>query len=401
MPPVALRVHYVLIRFPKLSETFVLRELRELERVGWALSVDTLEDPLDEPRDPGVAELRAPVRRVPDDPDWIALVAAHAPLALRRPAAWARAALRAWRERRFRHFLRAGLVASRAAHDGADLLLVHFAYYSAEYARDAAELTGIPFAVVCHANDIWSDFNAPHLRRRLEGAAGVATPTEYNAQAVRARVPGLAVRRLNAIVDTQPLETVNRDGPVLAVGRAVPKKGIDTLVEACALAARGGEPVHAEVLGDGPELVGLGELAASRSLESNVIFRGACPPDEVSEAYARCSVVVVPSRIAPDGDRDGLPTVLFEAMGRGLPVIATDVVGISELVRDGENGMLVPPDDPQALAEALLRVRRDPQLAERLGSAARRTIEREHLPERASEELRRWLHACAACDPAP
>jgi glycosyltransferase involved in cell wall biosynthesis len=398
MPPAALRVHYVLIRFPKLSETFVLREMRELERVGWAVSVDTLESPLDEPRDPALAELRAPVRRMPDEPDWTDLLAAHARLAARRPGAWLRAALRAWRERRFRHFLRAGLIASRAGRDGADLLLVHFAYYSAEYARDASELTGIPFAVVAHANDIWSDFNAPHLRRRLEGAAGVATPTEYNAKALRARVPGLPVRRLSAIVATQPLERVDRDGPVLAVGRAVPKKGIDTLVEACAIAARRGEPVRAEVLGDGPELIGLGELAAARSLDGNVLFRGACPPDQVSEAYARCSVVVVPSRIAPDGDRDGLPTVLFEAMGRGLPVIATDVVGISELVEDGKSGLLVPPDDPEALADAILRVRRDPGLAERLGSEARRTIEREHLPEHASEELRRWLLACARPD---
>jgi glycosyltransferase involved in cell wall biosynthesis len=80
-------------------------------------------------------------------------------------------------------------------------------------------------------------------------------------------------------------------------------------------------------------------------------------------------------------------------------VIATDVVGISELVRDGENGVLVPPDDPEALAEALLRLRRDPQLAERLGSEARRTIERDHLPERTSGELRRWLLACADRDP--
>jgi glycosyltransferase involved in cell wall biosynthesis len=391
----ALRVHYVLVRFPKLSETFVVREMRELERCGWTLAVDTLESRLDEPRDPKLAELRAKVRRVPDEPGWRRLVRAHAPLAARRPRAWMRVALRARREGRFRHFLRAGLVASRAARERTDLLHVHFAYYSAEYARDASELTGIPYSVVCHANDIWSDFNAPHLPRRLAAAAGVATPTDYNAQALRSVVPGVPVRRLSAIVATEPLEAVNREGPVLAVARAVPKKGIDTLVEACALAAREGEPVQAEVLGDGPELIGLGELAAAQRVEDSVVFRGPCGPDEVSEAYARCSAVVVPSRIASDGDRDGLPTVLFEAMGRGLPVIATDVVGIPELVRDGENGVLVPPDDPAALARALLRVRRDPALAERLGRQARRTIEREHFPERASENLRAWLAECA------
>jgi glycosyltransferase involved in cell wall biosynthesis len=395
MPPAALRVHYVLVRFPKLSETFVLREMLELERQGWMVSVDALEDPLDEPRDPDLETLRAGVRRVPDRPATRQLARVHAELALARPVAWARAAARALRERRFRQFLRAGLVAARAVRERADLLHVHFAYYSAEYARDASELTGIPYAVVCHANDIWSDFNAPSLPRRLHGAAGVATPTEYNAEALRARAPGVPVRRLSAILATEPLGAVNHDGPVLAVARAVPKKGIDTLVEACALAAREGEPVRAEVVGDGPELIGLGELASAQDVEDAVVFRGPVAPDEVAEAYARCSAVVVPSRIAPDGDRDGLPTVLFEAMGRGLPVIATDVVGIPELVRDGENGVLVPPDDPAALAEALVRVRRDPELAERLGREARRTIERDHFPDRASEQLREWLAECA------
>ena len=249
--------------------------------------------------------------------------------------------------------------------------------------------------VTCYANDIWSDFNAPHLPRRIGAAAGVATPTEYNAEALRALVPGVPVRRLSAIVAAKPLESVNRDGPVLAVARVVPKKGIDTLVEACAVAARDGERVEAEVLGDGPELTRLTDLADARGVDDDVRFRGPCRPDEVAEAYARCSAVVVPSRIAPDGDREGLPTVLLEAMGRGLPVIATDVVGVSELVRDGENGILIRPDDPAALAEAIGRLRRDPELADRLAREGRRTFERERAPELASRELLDWLAECA------
>ena len=395
MPP-ALRVHYLLIRFPKLSETFVLREMLELERAGWSLTVDTLEDPLDEPRDASLGDLRAIVRRVPDDPGWRLLIRAHTPLAMRRPRAWLRAARCARHEGRLRHFLRAGLIASAVVREHADLIYVHFAYYSAEYARDASELAGMPYAVVCHGNDIWSDFNAPHLPGRLAGASGVATATEYNARALRVRAPGVPVRRLSPIVPPEPVVRANPEGPVLAVARAVPKKALDALVEACALAASRGQGVRAEVVGDGPELRGLGELAAARGLSGAVTFRGAWPPDEVSRAYSRCSAVVVASRIAADGDRDGLPTVLFEAMGRGLPVIATDVVGISELVSDGENGLLVPPDDPAALAEALVRLKRDPMLAARLGGEARRTIQAHHSAERCSLELREWLAQRAA-----
>ncbi len=391
MPPVAPRVHYVLVRFPKLSETFVLREMLELERSGWSVAVDTLEDTLDEPRDPGLAGLRARVRRVPDEPRLARILRAHGPLAARRPRAWLRAARRARAERRFRHFLRAGLIAARAASEGAGLLHVHFAYYSAEYAQDASELSGIPFTVFCHGNDIWSGFNAPHLARRLAGSAGVATVTHYNAEEIRARAPGVDVRRLALVAPAaEPVDPVP-DAPVLAVARLVPKKGIDSLVHACALAASNGHPFALNVIGDGPLLPELRELATSLGVEDRVVFRGVCGPDEVSEAYAHCSAVAVPCRIATDGDRDGLPVVLIEAMGRGLPVVSTSIVGIPELVRDGENGLLVPPDDPDALAEALSRLRRDSALAARLGRQASRTIEREHQPERASEELRRWL----------
>ena len=199
------------------------------------------------------------------------------------------------------------------------------------------------------------------------------------------------VRRLALVAPAaEPVDPVP-DAPVLAVARLVPKKGIDSLVHACALAAANGHPFALNVIGDGPLLPELRALATSLGVDDRVVFRGVCSPDEVSHAYAHCSAVAVPCRIAADGDRDGLPVVLIEAMGRGLPVVSTSVVGIPELVRHDENGLLVAPDDPRALAEALSRLRRDPALAARLGSEAARTIERDHHPERASEELRRWM----------
>jgi glycosyltransferase involved in cell wall biosynthesis len=389
------RVHYVLVRFPKLSETFVLREMLELERAGWSVAVDTLEAPLDEPRDPALAQLRARVRRLPERPPAARAVAAHIMLAARRPRAWLWSAARAVRERRVLAFIRAGLIAVRAVRARADLFHVHFAYYSAEYASDAAELAGIPFTVFAHANDIWSDFNAPHLGRRLLGSAGVATGTRYNAVGIRSRVPGVDARVLTQVPPAASPMEVSPDGPVLAVARLVPKKGIDTLVEACARANEAGSPFEVEVLGEGPLLDELVELARSRGVGDRVRFRGACPPGAVSEAYARCSLFAMPCRIASDGDRDGLPTTLLEAMARGLPVVTSDVIGIPELVRHEENGLLVPPDDPEALAAAVTALRRDEGLAARLGAEARRTIERAYRPSQCAEEVRRWLDECA------
>jgi glycosyltransferase involved in cell wall biosynthesis len=389
-------VLFVLVRFPKLSETFVLAEMLSLEEAGWRVGVDVLESPLDEPRDPALARLRARVRRLPDRPSRRRLLATHATLAVRRPLAWCRAARRARSEGRWPDFLRAGLVAARAVRERTDLLHVHFAYYSAEYARDAAALAGIPFTVMAHGNDIFGSFNEPHLVRRLSAATGVATATRYNADAIRERVPGVDVRCLWQVVPLPERLEVAHDGPLLAVARLVPKKGIDTLVEAIALAAREAPELRAEVIGEGPQLGELQKLAAERGVTGRITFRGACEPPEVAEAYRRCSALVAPCRIAPDGDRDGLPTVLLEAMGRGLPVVTTHVIGIPELVRHEENGMLVPPDDPAALAEALLRIRREDGLAERIAQGARRTIAEERSLERSSEAMRAWLADCAA-----
>ena len=392
----SVRVHYVLVRFPKLSETFVLREMLELERAGWAVSIDTLEDPLDEPRDPALAGLRARVRRVPDRPPLRRLLRAHAGVAARRPRVWLGAARRARRAGRLREFGRAGLIAARALRERADLLHVHFAYYSAEYAHDAAALAGLPFTVFAHANDIWAEDNARHLGRRLEGVAGVASVTAYNTEHLRAVAPGAAVEHLPLGVPA-PTGRFTRaaSGPVLAVARLVPKKGLDTFVEACAVAMAEARELRAEIVGDGPLLGELRELARARGIAERVVFRGALAPDGVVEAYGRCSLVVAPCRVGPDGDRDGLPTVLLEAMARGLPVIATDALGIPELVEHERNGLLVPPDDPEALAAAILRLRGDGALARRLGEEARRTVEEAYTLEGRSHEVRRWLEACA------
>jgi glycosyltransferase involved in cell wall biosynthesis len=184
-------------------------------------------------------------------------------------------------------------------------------------------------------------------------------------------------------------------GPVLAVARLVPKKGLDTLVEACAVALARDDGIRAEIVGGGPLLDELRELANARGITDRVVFHGALAPDEVAEAYARCSVVVAPCRVGPDGDRDGLPTVLLEAMSRGIPVIATDALGIPELIEDGRNGLLVPPDDPGALADAILRLRSDASLAERLGTAGMRTVEGSYALAERSAALRGWLETCA------
>lgn len=395
------RVHYVLVRFPKLSETFVLSEMLGLEQLGCEVSVDTLEDPLDEPRDGRLAALRATVRRVPDRPPARALLGVHLRLAARRPAAWLSGAWRALRERDWPGFLRAGVVAGHAQREGADLLHVHFAYYSADVARAAGGLAGLPVTLYAHANDIWSAYNAPELARRLGGARAVATCSRYNAEHLRRVAPAVPVTYLPlGIALAAPVER-DRGGPLLFVGRLVDKKGADLALRALAAARLERPSLRLELIGSGPKEAELQALAAELGLESAVRFRGLLAPAEVEAAYERCSGVVLPVRVAADGDRDGLPTVLLEAMARALPVVSMRVIGIPELIRDGETGLLAPPEDVDALAACLVRLHAEPELGERLGRAARDAIAAEHELTACITERVRWLGRAAGVQPQP
>jgi len=253
----------------------------------------------------------------------------------------------------------------------------------------AATLAGRPFTVTAHANDIWQVSNAPHLARRLSAAVSVVTPTEYNARHLRGVAPGVAVHVLPYGVSTAEPVRAPADGPVLCVARLVPKKGIDTLIEAFSRLVRAHPGLRLELIGDGHLEPELRALAARLGVEERIDFRGARPPDAVSEAYERCSVFALPCRIAPDSDRDGLPVVLLEALARALPVVTTDVIGIPELVEDRRTGLLVPPERPDALASAIEDLLADRSLAGRLGAAGRQLVCARMAEDARVAELRR------------
>ena len=168
---------------------------------------------------------------------------------------------------------------------------------------------------------------------------------------------------------------VERDGrdaaaPVelLTVGRAVEKKGLDTLVAALALLPQTA-PWRWTHVGGGDLTAKLKKQAAALDLDGKITWRGGLAQEDVLALYQASDVFALPCRIAGDGDRDGLPNVLVEAQSQGLAVISTPVSAIPELVEDGVNGLLVPPDAPQALADAILRLIDDPALRHKLGKA--------------------------------
>ena len=169
--------------------------------------------------------------------------------------------------------------------------------------------------------------------------------------------------------------TEQSDGHVvLAVARLVEKKGLATLIRAAALLQLRGVDFRVRIAGEGPEWARLQRLAHELAVADRVVFLGPLTEDEVWAEYRRASVFALPCEVLPNGDRDGLPNVIVEAMARGLPVVSTTLAGVREAVAHGESGLLVAPGDAAGLAVALERLLTDPELRAELGAGARRCV---------------------------
>jgi glycosyltransferase involved in cell wall biosynthesis len=164
------------------------------------------------------------------------------------------------------------------------------------------------------------------------------------------------------------------DFVALFVGRLVERKGVDVLLRAVARLP-GSLPLRVVIVGDGPERGRLEALARELGLDTRVRFSGRVSAAELERSYRAARVFVLPAVVDRRGDTEGLGVVLLEAMSYGVPVVASRTGGITDIVEDGTNGILVEPGDPDALAAALERLARDPVLASRLGEAGRRTVE--------------------------
>ena len=209
---------------------------------------------------------------------------------------------------------------------------------------------------------------------------------------------GVDVDRFSPSPSQSPSRPAAPGGPegeralrVLAVGRLVPKKGYPDLLEAVALVSRTGRLVRCDIVGDGELETGLRADIERLGLAGVVRLVGERTHQELAAAYRQADVFVQASVVLADGDRDGIPNTLLEAMASATAVVATDVAGIPEVVVDSENGLLVPAGDPKALADAVLRLADDPRLRARLGNAARGEVlarhDRRQCVQRVSELL--------------
>lgn len=389
--PANRRVAYLLKTFPRLSETFILNEILGLERLGIDIQIFSLQRPENGPVHPAVAEVKGTVTYVPfRGPrvrfmDLGRLLFSHLMLSVvetRRYCAAARFFFFKPGRSRFLDYLQAGYLAWVLRRDGFEHLHVHFANVPASVAEVVHRLIGIPYSLTAHAKDIYLT-PATELARKIESAECVLTCTAHNqrylASVASGRTPvrlayhGVDVGRFGGRAAVAPMAIGDRP-LIVSVGRFCEKKGFEYLIRACRILADRGYRFSCQIVGYGELQNGLEKMIVDLGLEEFVELPGTMTQDQLAVLYPRARMFVLPCLITGNGDRDGIPNVLIEAMASGTPVISTDVSGISELVEHMENGLLVEQRDARAIAEAmeLLLVRSD--LRSRLAQNGRETV---------------------------
>jgi glycosyltransferase involved in cell wall biosynthesis len=386
-------IAFVLKGYPRLSESFIAQEIRALELAGLDLRIVSLRRPTDGARHPVHREIAAPVLYLPE-------YLHEEPRRVWRGWCFARrlpgygAAWRLWlrdlkrdpspnRARRFGQ----ALVLARELPAEIGHLHAHFLHTPASVARYAAVMRGLPWTVSAHAKDIWTlpDWEK---REKLEACRWLVTCTASGHAHLAALAPASRVELAYHGLDfsrfpSNPAARDARDGGdparpvrILSVGRAVAKKGFDDVLAALALLPRdlNWRFVH---IGGGALRDTLRGEAERRGIAARVEWRGAQPQERVLEAYREADIFILASRIAADGDRDGLPNVLMEAQSQGVACLATALPGVRELIVDGTTGLLVTPEVPQALAAALARLIREPALRSALGAAGEARVRRD------------------------
>lgn len=401
-------IGYVVKVYPRFSETFIVTEILAREAQGENIEIFALRPTTDARFHPEIARVQAPVNWVPrplkPSELWkqlTSLLVTHdlseqfakvLPLLASLPGD---------------EVTQGVALAVQARQRGITHLHAHFASLAGRSAWIASQLTGIPYTVTTHAKDIYhkdvdrdwlrrvcadaerviaiSAFNQSFLTQALEGTHAQIS-LQYNALEL-ARFP--YTQRASNTPCTSPAGQA-RPLKVLAVGRLVPKKGFSDLISAAHAVRQRGIDIKVTIAGDGDLRSVLQEQIDAARLSNTVTLIGPRTQQEIRELLAEADLSVTPCIPADDGNIDGLPTVILEAMACGTPVIATAVSGLPEVVIDQRTGILLEPGNPEALAEALITVATGDIDTQPLAVNARALIEERFDSARQAAQLREW-----------
>ncbi len=385
-----LKVGYFVKMYPRLSETFILNEILELERRGVEVTLFSLRKSNEGRFHPQVAELKAPVfylEELSPKKGW-AVLAEHWPtLFPHTPKLWQlMGELIAQDQPKLIEILLFSAWASAVALSrGVGHLHAHFASVPSTLTYFANRISGLPFSFTAHAKDIFQDtVERKMLEEKLAAARFVITVTEFNHRFLNSNYPAVPVSKIKVLHNGINLDFFNFEPQtrreknlILSIGRLVPKKGFPDLLEACSILKSRQIPFRCIIVGQGEQGPLLEAKREELGLSDRVSLVGPKTQVEVLPYLKQASVLALPCTVDGDGNQDALPTVLLEALATGCPVISTTVSGIPEIIDSGTNGLLVPPGNPLALAEGIEEIFDSPETAARFSLEGRKKAEAE------------------------
>jgi glycosyltransferase involved in cell wall biosynthesis len=375
---------YIIGTYPGLTTTFIDREIRALRLKGAHVRVVSVRKPhttlsADQEQLQGITSYLLPA-------SWSQLIAGHLRFALTKPAVYFGTLFKLLTSphpdfdahlKTVLHFAEGVYAAERIQQEKCDHIHAHFVDRASTIALVAGRLLNVPYSVTAHANDIY--VKPVLLDLKLSQASFVTTCTDYNRQHLEREY------RLNGklhcfyhgleLEDYQPETHISAEIPLItAVGQLKEKKGFSYLLEACQILKDKGYAFRCQIIGEGPLRSVLEQKIHDFGLEKYVTLSGAIPHESVIDQLKSSTMFVLPCVTGSDGDRDGIPNAILEAMAMQLPVVSTAHSGIPEVITDGVNGLLVPADDAKSLAQAMAKLLDQPMLRRQMGERGRQMV---------------------------
>lgn len=389
------RIAYILKMYPRLSETFIVTEVLAHEAAGLDIEIFSLRHPA-VGRFEDLSRIKAPITyldssQIRASEFWRHIREASSEL----PRIWSALEYAGLENTIETH--QAILLATILKERQFTHIHAHFGTSATSVARLTSRITDIPYSFTAHAKDIFhKDTDESAMRLKLRDASAVITVSEYNVSYLRNGYGDDAcnVKRIYNGLDLAEFsyeDPIERKPLILGVGRLVEKKGFAPLIDACSILEKKGRSFDCQIIGDGLLRDELAKLIVARDLSHRVTLVGPRPRGDIIKAMRQSAMIAAPCVVGSDGNRDGLPTVLLEAMALGTPCISTDVTGIPEVIHHEQTGLVVEQNDSWALANEIDRLLDDPELRVRLARSARKLIEAEFNIHHNTQTMREIL----------
>lgn len=388
-----MKVAYLAPEIPALSATFVYNEILSLEKMGFEILPISVHVPQATAQEDDVRGLVEKTHYLYRESLWV-LALANLSSMSRRPGKYLGTLFLAISDALkvgvtghvgrglLYRFLVGSRVASLLTKNRCRHLHTHFAHVPTDIAMYASRLSGVPFSFTSHANDLFE--RGWLLKEKVERAKVAVTISEYNRRFfVKQRIPENKIKIVRCGVQSRDYESglkkkEKNEVPVIGtLGRLVEKKGIDVLIMALSELRKEGFDFVLEIVGDGPLMAELKALTSEQGLGSEVVFMGAMAHDRVFEWFQGLDTFVLACKKDKNGDQDGIPVVLMEAMALGVPVISTHISGIPELIKDGVSGLLAQPNDTASLTDKIRAILENPSRIDPMTIAAKKRIREE------------------------